>query len=164
MRKTLETISLAILAGTAWITWQALHGSNLLPERIPTHFNSAGNPDGWGPASTLLVLPAVAVGLYLFISLLSLFPALFKTPVRVTEENRVRLQALNLQMVAWLKLELVCLFAWIQWTILQFARQGHGRLTPAFMVIFLAAVLVTALWHILAMARAAQPVHSVQPE
>ena len=130
MRKTLETISLAILAGTAWITWQALHGSNLLPERIPTHFNSAGNPDGWGPASTLLVLPAVAVGLYLFISLLSLFPALFKTPVRVTEENRVRLQALNLQMVAWLKLELVCLFAWIQWTILQFARQGHGRLTP----------------------------------
>jgi hypothetical protein len=35
MRKQLEAISLATLALMAWINWQALHGPNPLPERIP---------------------------------------------------------------------------------------------------------------------------------
>ncbi|MGA3370643.1 MAG: DUF1648 domain-containing protein [Terracidiphilus sp.] len=157
MRKQLEAITLAALATMAWITWQALHGPNPLPERIPTHFDAAGNPNGWGPASTLLFLPAVAVGIYLLITLVSRFPAAFNYPVQVTEENRARLQALTLQMLACLKLELACLFAWIQWFIIQSVRQGHGHLSPAFMVLFLVAVFGTVGWHIVAIFRAARP-------
>jgi uncharacterized membrane protein len=62
MRKILETISLAVLAAIVWITWQAMHGPNPLLESIPTHFDAAGNPNAWGPASTLFLLPVVAVG------------------------------------------------------------------------------------------------------
>lgn len=156
MRKILEAITLAMLAVTAWITWQALDGPNPLPARIPTHFDAAGNPNGWGPASTLFFLPTVAVGVYLLISVIALFPALFNYPVKVTEENRARLEVLSLQMVSWLKLELVCLFAWIQWVIIRFVQQGHGSLSPAFVVIFLAAVAATTLWYILALVRAAR--------
>jgi uncharacterized membrane protein len=157
MRKTLEAISLATLAGLVWITLLALHGPNPLPERIPTHFDVAGNPNGWGPPSTLLFLPLLAVGLYLFISLIALFPALFKYPVRVTKENRARLEALTLQMIVWIKFELVCLFAWIQWIILQFVRAGHGSLSPVFVLVFLAAILGTVIGHIVALVRAAKP-------
>jgi uncharacterized membrane protein len=140
-----------------WITWQALNGPDPLPHRIPTHFEAAGNPNGWGPASTLLLLPVIAVGLYLLISFVSQFPAVFKYPVRVTEENRERLQALTLQMLVWFKVELVCLFAWIQWFIIQSVRQGHGRFSAAAVPLFLAAVVGTAAWHIMAIFRAAQP-------
>jgi hypothetical protein len=35
MRKSLEAISLIVLAVLIWITWQALNGSSPLPDRIP---------------------------------------------------------------------------------------------------------------------------------
>jgi hypothetical protein len=75
---------------------------------------------------------------------------------KVTEDNRARIVELTRLFVAWIKAEMVCLFAWVQWIIIQFARGGHGRLSPAFMVIFLVAVAATALWHLLAMIRAAR--------
>lgn len=157
MRKQLEAISLAGLALMVWITGRALYGPARLPDRIPTHFDAAGNPNGWGSASTLLLLPAVAVAIYLLISGIARLPALFNYPVEVTEENRARLEALTLQMLAWLKVELVCLFAWIQWFIVRFDRQGHGTLSPAVVVWFLIVFFGTVGWHIVAIFRAARP-------
>jgi uncharacterized membrane protein len=157
MRKQLEAISLAVLALIVWITWQALHGPNPLPQRIPTHFDGAGNPNGWGSSSTLLLLPAVAMGIYLLITLIAQFPALFNYPVRVTEENHARLESLTLRLFEWIKVEVVCLLAWIQWFIIRSVRQGHGHLSPAFMVLFLAAIFATVGWHMVAIFRAARP-------
>ncbi|MGP8226118.1 MAG: DUF1648 domain-containing protein [Terracidiphilus sp.] len=157
MRKSLEAISVTALALIAWITWQALYGPDPLPERVPTHFDAAGNPNAWGPSSTLLFLPVIAVGIYLLISVISCFPATFKYPVRVTEENRARLEALTLRMVAWLKVELVCLFAWIQWAIIQSVRQGQASFPVAAVPLFMVAVLGTAVWHIFAIFGAARP-------
>jgi uncharacterized membrane protein len=154
MRKNLEAISLGALALTIWITWQAFHGPHPLPTQIPTHFNAAGNPDGWGPPATLLMLPVIAAVIYLIITVIAQFPALFNYPVAVTEENRARLEALTLEMIAWLKAELVCFFAWIQWFLLQIIQQGHGRLSPVIVAVFLAAFMTTIAWYIAAIFRA----------
>lgn len=154
MRRTLEAISLGALALTVWITWQAFHGLHPLPAQIPTHFDALGNPNGWGPPSTLLLLPVIAAVIYLTITAISRFPVLFNYPVAVTEENRARLEALTLEMIAWLKAEMVCLFAWIQWFILLVVRQGQGRLSPAIMMVFLAAFMATIAWYIAAIFRA----------
>jgi hypothetical protein len=140
MRKSLEAISLIALAVLIWITWQALNGSSPLPDRIPTHFDAAGNPNGWGSPSPLWLLPVVAVALYLLITILTQFPKAFNYPVRLTAENRARLAALTLQMIAWLKVELVCLFAGIQWSIIDSIRQGEGKLSPALVPVFLVTV------------------------
>lgn len=156
MRKSLEVICLAVLAFIVWITYQALHGPNPLPEKIPTHFDAAGNPNGWGSSSALLLLPAMAVGLYLLITITAQFPAAFKFPVPVTAENRQRLEALTLRMIAWIKIELVCLFTWIQWFILSAVRQGHGTLSPVLVPLFLIAIFATVGWHIIAVFRAEQ--------
>ncbi len=47
MRKTLEAISLGALAVLSWIAYSALHGSEPLPKRVPTHFDIAGQPNAW---------------------------------------------------------------------------------------------------------------------
>ncbi len=107
MRRTLEVVSLAGLAVLFWITWRAFYGPDPLPARIPTHFDIAGNPNGWGSPSSLLLLPAVALAIYLGMTVVSKFPSAFNYPVRVTPENRPRLQALTLQMIAWLKTEMI---------------------------------------------------------
>ena len=158
MRKNLEIIGLAALAVICWITATAYYGPTHLPDKIPTHFNLVGNPDGWGSPATLLLLPIIAMFTYALITVVSFFPATFNYPVRVTPVNRARLQALSLQMVAWLKVDLACLFTWLQWSILDTVRTGHGRLSPWIVPIFLVVVFGTCIAHVVAMFRAARQV------
>jgi uncharacterized membrane protein len=156
MRKTLEAIGFVLLALLAGITWNALHGPNPLPQRIPTHFDAMGEPNAWGPPSTLWLLPAVAAFVFLLISVVSLFPGSFNFPVRSTPGNRPRLVALTIQMMAWVKVELVCLFLYIQWSIIQSAQQGHAALSPMIVPIFLVVVFATLAGHGVAVFRAAR--------
>jgi uncharacterized membrane protein len=157
MRKILEAISLASLAALLWITYGALYGPERLPDRIPTHFDLSGNPNGWGSPGALWLLPIVAVVFYLAITITSRFPSAFHYPVRVTQENLPRLQAISLQMIAWLKAESLCLFAWIQWSIVHAVREGRFSLSPFLMPVFLVLILGTVLGSIVVMIRAAKP-------
>jgi uncharacterized membrane protein len=157
MRKMLEAIGLAALAVLFWVTYRALYGPDPLPDRIPTHFDIAGQPNGWGPPSALLLLPAVAVSLYLVMTLVAQFPSAFNYPVRVTAENRPRLQARALSMIAAIKVEMVCLFACIQWSIVDGARQQRFNLSPTLVPLSIVVIFATAGWHIVAIFRAAQP-------
>jgi uncharacterized membrane protein len=154
MRRSLEAIALAAFAIMIWITWSAVYGPDRLHGPIPTHFNVSGNPDHWGDPGSLLLLPAVTLALYLAISLVAAFPAAFSYPVRVTAENRPRLQALALKMVACLKVELVCLFTWIQWAIIETVRQGRGSLPAALVPVGIGTVFATILGFIVAIVRA----------
>lgn len=44
---------------------------NSLPETIPTHFNAAGEPDGWGSKNTLIYVSAfLGLGIYLLMSVI----------------------------------------------------------------------------------------------
>jgi uncharacterized membrane protein len=156
MRRILDFAGLAVLAMLAWITYHALHGSNPLPERIPTHFGANGQPNAWGTPGSLWLLPIVGAGLFLIISVVSLFPASFNFPVRSTPASRPRMEALTLQMMAWVKLELSCLFLTIQWSIIASARRGNAALSPAIMPLFLFAVLATLVVYASAVIRAAR--------
>jgi uncharacterized membrane protein len=159
MRRNLEIVGLALLAFLCWITVRALYGASRLPDKIPTHFDLAGNPNGWGSPATLLLLPVIAVVIYGLITVVSFFPSAFNYPVRVTPENRPRLQALSLQMVAWLKVELAFLFTLLQWFILGAVRSGHGHLSVWIVPLFLVLVFGTCIGYIVAMVRAAPPAH-----
>ena len=157
MRKNLEAVCLGALAVMAWITYQAFHGPNSLPDRIPTHFDLAGNPNGWGSPRTLLLLPVVALGIYLIITVVALFPSAFNYPVRVTASNRARLEELALGMIAWLKVELLCFFTMLQWVIIQAVRNGRGTLSPWVMPPALLVIFGTVGWYIVCMFRASRP-------
>ncbi len=154
MRKNLEAIGLCALALLVFITLRALYGPHRLPGRIPTHFGADGRPDAWGPATMLLILPAIALGLYVLMTVVARHPSAFNYPVRVTPQNRPRLQAVALGMIAWLKIELACLFAAIQWFTIQVAGHPGRGLPPALMPVALVAIFATIAWHIAAMFRA----------
>lgn len=154
MRKNLEAVGLCALALLVFITLRALYGPHRLAGRIPTHFGANGRPDAWGPSAMLLVLPAVAVGLYILMTLVARYPSVFNYPVRVTPQNRPRLEAAALSMIAWLKMELSCLFAALQWFTIQVAGNPGRGLPPALMPLALVAIFATVAWHIAAMFRA----------
>jgi uncharacterized membrane protein len=156
MRRTLEAIGLGGLAVLFWITYSAFNGPNPLPDRIPTHFDAAGDPNGWGSPNMLWLLPVIGASLYLVITVISQFPTSFRYSVQVTETNRARLQQITLSMLAWLKAELVGLFAVLQWWMIQAARSSQGRISPWLMPGFLVVVFTTAGWHVVALFQAAK--------
>lgn len=156
MRKTLEFLGLAALALLFWITYSALYGPNRLPDRVPTHFNAAGQPNAWGSPSGMILMPIVAGLLYLAMSFVVRFPESFHYPVRVTPLNIAHLQSVTLSMVAWLKVEIACLFATLQWAFVQSARTGDGRLFPMILPFYIVATFATIGWHFIAMFRAAR--------
>lgn len=155
MRKYLEAISLTALAILLWITWAALYGPRAFTGPIPTHFDLAGHPNAYGPPQMLLVLPAVALVLYLLITVVSRNPAVFNYPVRVTPKNRQRLQELALNMIAFLKAETVILFALIQYQTIDSARNLQSSLPQSLMLTGIAVIFSTIALHIIAMRRAA---------
>ena len=158
LRRNLEVAAILGLAVLGWITWHALTGAVHLPDRIPMHFDVAGNVNGWASAGALWLLPGLALGLWLLMTLVARFPGSFNYPVQVTAQNQAALEALAQQMIAWIKAELVWMFCWMQGVTLQIAR-GHATRMPAgAMPVTLAVVFGTIGWHIWAMVRAARPV------
>jgi uncharacterized membrane protein len=144
MRKTLEVIGLGMLAVLYWITWDALNGSDHLPDRIPTHFNRAGIPNAWGSPVFLWFLPIVATAVYLLITVLaSLRAARFNLPVRVTPANLPFIQQQTRNMISWIKTEMMCLFTYVQWGIIQAARSGTFSLSPLMIPVFLVCIFGT---------------------
>lgn len=156
MRKTLELIGLLALVFLFWTAWSALHGANPLPDRVATHFDLAGNPNGWGSPKGLIFFPFLGCVLYLALSLVSQFPTTFHYPVRVTPNAVARLRKVTVDMVTWLKVEMACLFASLQWAFIQAARTGDGRLFPKILPFLIATIFITIGWHWIAMFRAAR--------
>ena len=155
MRKLLHILSLAALAALLWITYAALYGPSPLSGRIPTHFGIDGQPNAWGDPRMLLMLPAVAVFLYILMTIAGRFPNAFNYPVRVTPLNRPRLQRIALNMIAWLTLETVSLFAALQYFIVQGVRTGRSALPPGLMIVAIVLIFFTMALHIAAMRRTA---------
>lgn len=140
MKPLREALALAGIAFQLWVvgsSWQNL------PARVPTHYGFSGQADAYGGKSSLLLLPAVTIGLYLLLTVLSRFPQAFNYPLEVTAENRPRLEAIALGMIGWLKAELTWTFAYIEWTTIRQAQGLASGLGWGFLPVSLGVVLAT---------------------
>lgn len=151
MRKALWLLTLLALAFTWFITLSALTGPNRLPDKIPTHFNAAGEPNAWGTSTGLYLLPALATGICLLLAVVGLNPSSFRYPIRITPENRGRLYALGAQTMAFLTVETALLFAVLQYSFLQAFRTNRFSLNPAIVPIFTGIILLTTVTHVVVM-------------
>lgn len=161
MRKLLEFIAAITLIVLGWLTWQALYGPNRLPDRIPTHFDAAGHPNGWGSPSTMLLMPAIALGVYMLLTVVARFPGGFNYPIRPTPEILPRLRSVTQDMLVLLKAELAFLFTALQWVFIRSARTGEGHLFTQVLPVVILMTLGTVAWYIFALFRcAAAPAES----
>jgi hypothetical protein len=147
----MEAICLGMLAVIYWMTYAALNGADRLPDRIPTHFDISGQPNAWGPPGFLWFLPAVALT-----ALGSIRFRRYNLPIAVTPGNLPFIQEQTAILLAWIKCEMLSLFAYLQWSIVQSAREGAFRLSPLLIPVFLVAVFSTVGWRLTIMIRGAK--------
>lgn len=84
-----------------------------LPTIIPTHFNVAGQPDGYGNKLTILVLPIIATLLYLGLTKLNQSPQSFNYITTITEDNAENQYTIAKRMLRILKIALLIIFSYI---------------------------------------------------
>ena len=157
MRKTVEVGGLLMLVILYWITYAALNGQARLPLRIPTHFDISGRPNAWGSPAVLWLLPLIGTGLYLLLTALARIQfRRYSLPVRVTEANLPFIREKTGEMVAWIKLEVLVLFTYIQWSIIQGARAGEFHPEPLMIPVFLVVIFATVGWFLSAIIRGAR--------
>ena len=58
-----------------------------IPDKIPSHYNAAGVVDSYGGKGSILIMPIVGAGLYIMMTVVSFFPSVWNTPVKITEKN-----------------------------------------------------------------------------
>ncbi len=125
-----------------------------LGEKVPTHFNFAGEVDQWGGKYLLLLFLGVILVLYVGLSVLSRLPHIYNYPCAITDDNRRRQYLLARQMLTGLKAELVCLFVFVIWQTTAVAQGRAEDLTIWFMPVFLGLVFGTIIIYLIKAYRA----------
>lgn len=134
--EALSLLSLVFLLLYTLIRWPGL------PEQIPSHFNFAGEIDGWSGKGVAWLLPGIAVFLYALMTLVLFLPNSWNLPVTVTEENRERLLLATQRLLAVIKLTCLLLF-----TVLHLYTLAAKPLGWFFLPLFLAAVFGPLLFY-----------------
>lgn len=146
----LEVLNIVVIVGALvylLIRWRDL------PSTIPIHFKGSGEADGWGSRSTLLLLPLIAIAPYVLITIISRFPHTFNFPVAVTEQNASELYRLTVQMLSWLKFEMVLLFSSLGIIMIRSAETGHAGGIGIFTIIGAVVILGTVFGYVLHIVR-----------
>lgn len=108
--RLLNILSRVLLIGTfAYLLLMWKH----IPDRIPAHFDGAGEINRWGGKYELIFCPVISVLMYLFIGFLEKYPEVWNTGVTITLENRDRIYSILKNMIVTLKFILILIFSFI---------------------------------------------------
>lgn len=123
-----------------------------LPDRVPGHYDASGTVDRWGSKMELLMLPAVAIGLWIMMTALEKFPHTFNY-MNLREDN-VEAQYRNGQLLLnVLKNESVLLFGYLIFQGIRVATGAAEGLSILFMPIFLGIIFGSMIIFIIRMFR-----------
>jgi uncharacterized membrane protein len=108
--KTFEIVGWLLIVAVWGLT--IINYSNL-PDTIPTHYNGAGQADGFGGKLTILTLPLIATILFIGMTVLNKFPHIFNYPTNITKDNAFIQYTNATRLIRSLKLIIVVIFGLI---------------------------------------------------
>lgn len=138
LQNAMDRIALVALVG--FLTYFLIYWPGL-PERVPVHFNGAGQPDSYGHKATLLILPLITVAMYFLMTIINKRPYTFNYPVKITEANAERQYTLARNMISGLNAALIVAFFYMAWRTGMLLQGEADGLGPMFLPIFLGITL-----------------------
>ena len=137
MEKVAEVV--AILGAIASISLILVYWQ-LLPSVIPTHFNMAGEVNGYGPKTELLIPVGLGLILYMALTALVVFRHQLIRIFRVTDKLPESKYVIIRAMLTWFKAEIVWACALMEVTLINAAMQYNYPMTlimplPAIVII-----------------------------
>jgi len=114
-----------------------------LPASIPTHFNAHGTADRFGSKSMLWLLAGISITAYAGLGLAARFRSSFNLPVGRDDVRRPHAEALAVEMLGWLKLELAWFMFYVVWVIVRSALEDGPGLSSWAALAGTAVILLT---------------------
>ncbi len=129
---------------------------NELPDVVPTHFNVLGQPDSYGSKWFLLIIPVIALLIFIGITYLNKFPHIFNYPVEVSERNAIALYKISKRMNALIMMITCEFFFYITFSQITSARfHGLGMsMFVYFFILFIICIMFTLIYAIVKMSKA----------
>lgn len=112
-----------------------------LPEIIPTHFDFFGNPDAWGSRNTLAFIMGLGLLIYVLITVMARFPHIFNYLVPINVHNAADQYRLIRQMLAFLKMIIVAMFAYLNYAMYLVGTFQAAGINNIYMMAFVIALL-----------------------
>jgi uncharacterized membrane protein len=120
-----------------------------LPETIPTHYNGAGQADGFGGKATILTLPLIATILFIGLTVLNKFPQVFNYPTEITQDNAFRQYIYATRLIRYLKLIIVFILGLIEFKTIQNANGEADGLGVWFLPLTMGVIFIPMIYFIL---------------
>jgi uncharacterized membrane protein len=124
---------------------------NTLPDKLPMHYNAAGEIDRWGGRGETLILPVIGILMYGLLTLVTSFPSAWNIPVQITRENRGRVYQCTKSMLVLMKLEVIVIFAYLEYQVI-----GQRELAGSFLGIVIFTIFGTMIYFIRRMYKVAK--------
>lgn len=99
-----------------------------LPEIIPSHYDGAGNPDGYTGKLSIWALTGVSIFIYTLLTIINLFPYKFNFPIKITPGNALRHYTLAMRLIRYLKAILILIFFYIDLVTIRISQQSSTGL------------------------------------
>ncbi|MEZ7901419.1 MAG: DUF1648 domain-containing protein [Flavobacteriales bacterium] len=144
--KVIEITSWALLIGI-WVL--AILNFSDLPETIPTHYNGAGEADGFGEKTNIFVLPVIGTILFIGMTILNNYPHIFNYPSTITNENAYNQYSNATRMIRILKLVIVLVFGLILFNTLQNANGNTDGLGNWFLPLTIGLFTIPTLYFLI---------------
>jgi uncharacterized membrane protein len=124
---------------------------NTLPEQLPSHFGLDGEPNHYASRDMVLLIAGLSIGMYVLLLVMQRLPKKMNLPRRAGDADRPRVEALAVEMLGWLRLELAWTFAYLIWSVVQVGLYRSEGLGAGFIYISVGAVMGTIVWFLLQM-------------
>lgn len=135
-----EIISAIVLLFALGVT---IYSWRQLPDIIPTHFNAVGKIDGYGGKGVTIFLIVVMGVMYALLTAIGKFPHIYNYVVEINQENAEIQYKYAVRMMRLLKMEIILLFTYIQFTVVKTAFSGGSNLGNWFLPVFLTVLFGT---------------------
>lgn len=137
-QKIIEIINLSLLI--FMIAYLIINWNNI-GENVPIHYNSAGQSDSWGSKSSLIILPIITIIVNASMSGVLFFPQAINIPIKLTEENYVKVYDLTRDLMNFTKIAINSSFLYM--TIMSANGKPLGTLfLPIFLTIIFMPIFI----------------------
>lgn len=139
-----------IIACTAWLAsvWDRI------PDEVNTHFGPSGAPDDTGSKYQILVLPGMALVMWIVLGFITKIPHKYNYVVKITQENAQRQYELGVSLISWLRLVVPVMMCYIAWAGLRTSLGEADALDPSVMGAIVFSIAAVILGHLVLMLRA----------
>ena len=115
-----------------------------IPQKIPEHYDFTGQVDKWGDKTGVLIMPIMAVALYLLLTVVTMFPRIWNVPVEITESNKEAVYSCMKSMLIFMKIEILATFSYIT-----YCQVTSTKLSSLFLTVVLLGLFATIAFFII---------------